>query len=325
MKARIAVLVAALMTMATVAVGASAAPTQRSAEQATIVGVAAGDKRFSTLVSLVKKAGLVKTLNGTRPYTVFAPTNAAFAALKKNAPATYKAVVADKKLLTKVLTYHVLAGRVDSKAAIAAAKKSASVKTVQGERIKLSLRGERLFLNGSSRVVIADVKASNGIVHAVNAVLVPPTLASATRPAAPSPTIVEKAIEVNASGPYAGSFDVLLCLATEYPDIVSTLSQRGQYTVFAPTDGAFGELGLTADNCKAYQDANAAAVKNILLYHVAVGRRDAAQVIASTEIRMLNGQFAAVAGATIDGQNIIVTDVAATNGIIHAVDGVLVP
>ena len=177
MKARIAVLAAALVATASVAVGATAAPSTPEAQSATIVGVAAGDKRFSTLVSLVKQAGLVKTLNGKGPFTVFAPTNAAFAALKRNAPETYDAVVSDKKLLTSVLTYHVLAGKVGSKAAIAAASKKASVKTVQGERIKLSLKNKKLFLNGSSQVIITDVKVANGLIHAINAVLVPPSLA----------------------------------------------------------------------------------------------------------------------------------------------------
>jgi uncharacterized surface protein with fasciclin (FAS1) repeats len=172
-KARIAVLGAALVATASVAVGASAAPSAPQAQSATIVGVAAGDQRFSTLVALVKQAGLVKTLNSKGPFTVFAPTNAAFAALKKNAPDTYNAVVSDKKLLTKVLTYHVVAGKVDSTAAVAAAKKKASVKTVQGEKVKLSLRSGKLTLNGSSRVVIADVMASNGVIHVINKVLVP--------------------------------------------------------------------------------------------------------------------------------------------------------
>ena len=76
MKARIAVLLGALVATASLAVGATAAPSEPSAQSATIVGVAAGDKRFSTLVALVKQAGLVKTLNGKGPFTVFAPTNA---------------------------------------------------------------------------------------------------------------------------------------------------------------------------------------------------------------------------------------------------------
>ena len=141
----------------------------------TIVGVAAGDARFSTLVSLVKKAGLVGTLSAKGPYTVFAPTNAAFAKLKKTAPKTYAAVASDKALLKKVLTYHVLAKKVPSSAAVAAAKQNASVKTVEGEKIKLSLKGGKLFLNGNSQVIVADIAASNGVIHAINTVLVPPS------------------------------------------------------------------------------------------------------------------------------------------------------
>jgi uncharacterized surface protein with fasciclin (FAS1) repeats len=175
-KARIAILAAGLVATASVAVGASAAPSEPAAQSATIVGVAAGDKRFSTLVSLVKQAGLVKTLNGKGPFTVFAPTNAAFAALKRNAPETFDAVASDKELLTAVLTYHVVGKRIPSTAAVAVAKKNGSVKTVQGERIKLSLKGGKLYLNGSSRVIIPDVKASNGVIHAINAVIVPPSV-----------------------------------------------------------------------------------------------------------------------------------------------------
>ena len=176
MKTRMAIVLGAVVATASLAVGAAAAPSEPSAQSATIVGVAAGDERFSTLVALVKQAGLVKTLNGKGPFTVFAPTNAAFVALKKAAPDTYEAVTTDKALLTKVLTYHVLAKRVPSTAAVAAAKQQASVKTVQGEKIKLSLKSGKLTLNGSSRVIVADVKASNGVIHAINAVLVPPSL-----------------------------------------------------------------------------------------------------------------------------------------------------
>ena len=176
MKGRIALLLTVLVGAVALTASAAAAPTGSSAGSTTIVGVAAGDKRFSTLVTLVKQAGLVKTLNGKGPFTVFAPTNAAFAKLKRTAPETFAAVAGDKALLTKVLTYHVLAKRVPSTAAVAAAKKNASVKTVQGESIKLSLKGGKLFLNGGSQVIVADVKASNGVIHAINTVIVPPSL-----------------------------------------------------------------------------------------------------------------------------------------------------
>ncbi len=175
MHKRIAPLLAVVLAVGLLSSAASAAPADRAAAPKTIVGVAAGDKRFTTLVALVKQAGLVKTLSAKGPYTVFAPTNAAFAKLKKTAPATYSAVASDKKLLTQVLTYHVLGKRVPSTAAVAAAQKKASVKTVQGEKIALSIKGGKLVLNGNSRVIVADVKTSNGVIHAIDTVLVPPS------------------------------------------------------------------------------------------------------------------------------------------------------
>jgi uncharacterized surface protein with fasciclin (FAS1) repeats len=175
MKALFATLGVALVATAALAATAPAAPAQQTAMNETIVGVAAGDARFSTLVSLVKKAGLVGTLSAKGPYTVFAPTNAAFAKLKKSAPKTYAAVASDKALLKKVLTYHVLAKKVASPAAVAAAKQNAAVKTVEGERIKLSLKGGKLYLNGNSQVIVADIAASNGVIHAISTVLVPPS------------------------------------------------------------------------------------------------------------------------------------------------------
>jgi len=173
-RSRFMLLLVVAIAASAVATGATAAPSGQTAEK-TIVGVAAGDKRFTTLVALVKQAGLVKTLNGTGTFTVFAPTNAAFAKLKRTAPDTYSAVTTDKALLTKVLTYHVLAKRVPSTAAVSAAKKMASVTTVQGEKIKLSLKGNALVLNGSSKVIVPDVKASNGVIHAIDTVIVPPS------------------------------------------------------------------------------------------------------------------------------------------------------
>ena len=178
MKALLATLATALVATAALAATAPAAPVQHTAMNDTIVVVAAGDARFSTLVSLVKKAGLVKTLSGKGPFTVFAPTNSAFAKLKKSAPDTYAAVASDKALLTKVLTYHVLAKKVGSATAVAVAKQKGSVKTVQGEKIELSLKGGKLYLNGTSQVIVADVTASNGVIHAINTVLVPPSASS---------------------------------------------------------------------------------------------------------------------------------------------------
>lgn len=180
MKTRIAVLLAIVTgTAAFAATGlaATSGPSGASAPSAkNCVVVASSNKNFSTLVSLVKQAGLVKTLSGKGPFTIMAPTNAAFAKLKKTAPDTFNSVTTDSALLTKVLTYHVIPAKVPAAAAIAVAKKNGSVKTVEGEKIKLSLKGSSLFINGNAKVIAPDVKCSNGIVHGINNVLVPPSL-----------------------------------------------------------------------------------------------------------------------------------------------------
>jgi uncharacterized surface protein with fasciclin (FAS1) repeats len=177
-KARIAVLLAIVTGTAAFAATAPAAPVESSSATAkNCVVVASSNKNFSTLVALVQQAGLVKTLSGKGPFTIMAPTNAAFAKLKKTAPDTYNAVTTDNALLTKVLTYHVIPAKVPASAAIAVAKKNGSVKTVQGEKIKLSLKGSSLFINGNAKVIAPDVRCSNGIIHGINNVLVPPSIA----------------------------------------------------------------------------------------------------------------------------------------------------
>jgi uncharacterized surface protein with fasciclin (FAS1) repeats len=149
------------------------------------------------------------------------------------------------------------------------------------------------------------------------------------------PTIVDVAVAVNSDGPFEGSFDILIAavLAAD-PAVVATLDGRGQLTVFAPTDLAFETtLGLSeADLLAAIAngDLDAATLTPILLYHVAKGRRDSGDVTASTQIRMLDRNFVQVSGVNLtDNQGnvstIIVTDVPATNGVIHAIDGVLLP
>jgi uncharacterized surface protein with fasciclin (FAS1) repeats len=145
--------------------------------------------------------------------------------------------------------------------------------------------------------------------------------AAPTRPAA-SPTLVEVALAVNAE---SGEFSTLIA-AVVSAGLVDALSAVGQRTVFAPTDAAFAELGLDADNI-AGLDRD--ALTNILLYHVAPGRRYASDVVSSDRIRMSNGDFVSVrlqdGSAFINDSRILVTDVEASNGLIHVIDAVLLP
>ena len=142
-----------------------------------------------------------------------------------------------------------------------------------------------------------------------------------TEPVLPE-TVVDVALAVNAS---SGEFSTLIA-ALQAADLVETLQGDGPFTVFAPTDAAFAELDLNASNIG---DLPVATLTNILLYHVAPARRNAANVTSSTSITMVSGGSADIsvtaAGAFIDGAQIVQTDVAAQNGIVHVIDAVLMP
>ena len=165
----ISLVIAALLVPAGFALAGteSAAPAQGSKPDRDLVqtAVAAGD--FKTLVSLVKRAGLAGALSGKTKLTVFAPTDAAF---KKVPKATLAKLLADKAALKRVLLYHVIAGNV--KASKVVTLKSA--KTLAGPRVKIAVRNGRVYLNKTTRVVKTDVAASNGTIHVINRVLIPP-------------------------------------------------------------------------------------------------------------------------------------------------------
>jgi uncharacterized surface protein with fasciclin (FAS1) repeats len=163
------VLVVAL-AMAAVALGGdnrSGSTAEPAAKQArkNIVQTAVGAGDFDTLVSLVKRARLAKTLSGEGPYTVFAPTDAAF---KKVPASTLEALLKDRAALRNVLLYHVAAGRYPAKRVV----KQKSIETLVGQRIKVSTRGNTVRVAGA-KVVQADVTASNGVIHAIDKVLIP--------------------------------------------------------------------------------------------------------------------------------------------------------
>jgi uncharacterized surface protein with fasciclin (FAS1) repeats len=149
------------------ATAASASAPAQSAKTKTIVGVAAGDPQFSTLVKLVKSAGLAGTLS-KGSYTVFAPTNKAFAKVPK---ATLDALGKDKAMLKAVLLYHVVKDRVPASKVVTLS----SAKTLNGASVKIAVKGKSVYLNGSTKVTKTDIKASNGIIHVINKVLLPPS------------------------------------------------------------------------------------------------------------------------------------------------------
>ena len=156
------------------------AATETPAAAGTIVSVAQGNTDLSTLVSAVTAAELVDTLNGPGPFTVFAPNNAAFAKIQAKT-LTSLLEPAQKAALTGILTYHVVSGRVDAAALtqqIQAGGGSAVLKTVQGGTLKASIGADGSVTltdakGGTSKVIAADVSASNGVVHVIDTVVMP--------------------------------------------------------------------------------------------------------------------------------------------------------
>ena len=161
--------VAAAVAFGMTAAQATAAPRAGQAVQhQTIAGVAASSPQFSTLVKLVKQAGLAGALSGNTRLTLFAPTNAAFAKVPK---ATLAALGADKAALRRVLLYHVVKGKVTAAQVV----KLKSAPTLAGPRIAIAVRNGAVYLNGTTKVTKTDVGASNGVIHVVNRVLLPPS------------------------------------------------------------------------------------------------------------------------------------------------------
>ena len=147
--------------------------------QKTVVDVAVGSKAHTTLVAAVKAAGLVETLQGAGPFTVFAPTNEAFAKLPKG---TVESLLKpeNKATLTKILTYHVVAGNLDATAvlaAIKAGKGKVTLKTVSGGSLTASLKNGKVILKdekgGTATVTATDLKAGNGVIHVIDGVVMP--------------------------------------------------------------------------------------------------------------------------------------------------------
>ena len=181
-KRRMIVVVASLALVVGLVAGttSSGAKSGKSTKKQTIAQIASGSKQFDTLTSLLSKAGLVETLNGKGPFTVFAPTNEAFGMLP---PGTVQNLVKpeNKAMLTKVLTYHVVPGDYDTtklRAMILAGNGTAMLTTVEGEKLSLMMNGSSNILVKDAKgdvadITIADVQQSNGVIHVIDRVLMP--------------------------------------------------------------------------------------------------------------------------------------------------------
>lgn len=280
-------------------------------EANTIVDVAVANGNFTTLVTALQATGLDDTLDDANAsFTVFAPTDAAFEALGEE---TISALLADTDKLSKILTYHVLSSEVNAEAAISSV--GSTVDTVNGAKLALSLSGDNLLVN-TSTVSVTDVMADNGVIHVIDAVLMPP------EKTASEANIVETAKA-------AGNFKTLVA-ALERTGLDSVLSDpSGTFTVFAPTDDAFAAVGEKMINTLL---ANPSVLSDILKQHVlAVGADSVAAM-------SLNGQaLETVLGNELNitinpetdrllfsGANIVTKDIVTTNGIIHVIDSVII-
>ncbi|WP_420579863.1 fasciclin domain-containing protein [Reichenbachiella sp.] len=261
---------------------------------------------FNVLAAAATQAGLIETLQGDGPFTVFAPTDAAFVQLLTDLGLEGLGDISNSDLV-EILTYHVVAAEVFS-----ADVTDGNVATVNGAEITLATSGG-ITVNGVSVVSPFDLDASNGVVHAIEKVLIPEGFELS-----PTKDIVETAV---ASG--YGSLAAALTRA----DLISALEADGPFTVFAPTDEAFAAL-LNTIGQESIDDVPVDVLAEILKYHVVSGSVPSSAVTAGN-VATLQGDEVTLAtegGITVNGAKVISPfDVETTNGIIHTIDAVLVP
>ena len=277
-----------------------------------IVDVAVANGSFTTLVAALEATGLDATLSDMdSSFTVFAPTDDAFALLGDE---TIAALLDDTDTLTDILTYHVIGAEIDSSAAISSA--GSTVEMVNGDSTGLSLDGDNLLVN-TVTVTTVDVEADNGVIHVIDAVLIPPV-----DKGTPTMNIVDTAVS-------AGDFGTLVT-ALQAAGLDATLADETQsFTVFAPTDAAFAMIDPeTLDLLLADTDA----LSDVLLQHVVSGE------VSSVTAYTLNGLSATTASGaeipvainseldtlTFGGATVTTTDIYTTNGVIHVIDMVVV-
>jgi transforming growth factor-beta-induced protein len=272
-----------------------------------IIQTAKGAGTFNTLLAAVDAADLTDTLKGDGPFTVFAPTDEAFAKLPAG---TVEALLNDIPKLKSILLYHVAAGKILASEVLS----SGSVKFLSEGTASVSSSSEGAFIN-QSKIIATDIVTKNGVIHVIDTVLIP----SETEPSVPAlKDIVDTAVG-------AGSFKTLAA-ALGAAGLVETLKSEGPFTVFAPTDEAFAKL---PEGTVEALLADIPTLTKILLYHVVPGKFEAKDVLSRDVWTSANDLSLSIstsdAGAFINSSKIIATDVQATNGVIHVIDSVLIP
>jgi len=300
--------------------------TKTSAKMATqaaagdIVQTAAAAGSFRTLVTCLVAADLVDALKADGPFVVFAPTDAAFAKLPAG---TVESLLKpeNKEALRALLAYHVVSNkaRVNYDALRDGADARGMLTTLNGAKITLSRAGDA-FRADEAEIATRNLACRNGTVQVVTSVLMPPPAGAAAgaKPAANTiPVVAAK----------AGTFDTLLAAVTA-ADLADTLAGPGPFTVFAPTDAAFSKLpeGTVA---KLLRPENKKQLVALLKYHVVAGSVSAWDAVAAGTAKTLAGGSVRAAirdGRLLINESVVVkSDVAAGNGVIHAIDTVLSP
>jgi uncharacterized surface protein with fasciclin (FAS1) repeats len=267
-----------------------------------IVDTAVAAGSFKTLAAALKAADLVDALKGKGPFTVFAPTDEAFAKLPAG---TVESLLKpeNKAKLQSILKFHVVSGEVFAKDV-----KTGPVQTLDGQRAELKVMDGKVTIENAN-VTATDVDASNGVIHVIDSVILPT-----------DKNIVQTAVA-------AGSFKTLARLL-EQAELVDALSGPGPFTVFAPTDEAFAKLPKeTVESLLKPENKDKLAA--ILKFHVVSGRVFSDAAAKGATVKTLNGQEVTTKseGGKVLVQNATVTtaDIDSTNGVIHVIDSVILP
>lgn len=281
----------------------SATTVANRAGEKNIVETALAAGQFKTLAAALGAADLAETMQGKGPFTVFAPTDAAFAKLPEGTIATLLKPE-NKGLLTNILTYHVVSGNVGAKDVV----KLKTADALNGQRLPILVNDAGVSVAGA-HVTTTDIHCSNGVIHIIDTVMMPST----------------KNIVETAKG--AGTFNTLVA-AVGAADLAKALGSAGPFTVFAPTDAAFAALpeGTVATLLK---PENKHKLVSILKYHVVPGRVYSDQ-LANGKAKTLQGTTIAInvhkkEGVTINRSKVTAADIDTTNGVIHVIDSVLLP
>lgn len=289
-------------------------------DNGTITDIVVATEGVSVLKDIVVSLELTDMLSSNGPYTVFAPTNEAFADLLKELDTTLEELSKDKDLLKTIVQYHVLEGKVLA-ADVAKMKNNSSVKTVWGQEFVIT--NQNWVKINDSNVISTDIMASNGIVHLLDAVLIPPTVVAAMNDES-NKTIVARAMD-------SGNFPTLIA-AVKAAGLVDMLSDEWPYTVFAPTEQAFADLLAQLNVTPEQLLSDTELLKSVLAYHVLPGTYTAKDVMALTEpTGFETAQWTEITISPNDGKPMIndsmlvEADMFTSNGVIHSIDAVLVP